>query len=81
MRERRGRDTFNPYIIVRPKAEAEVQAEPETHDRTGVGSGAQRRAHDRRGHYRMLRSGKRIWINDMKIHGGGTGGRDYLVKS
>lgn len=34
------------------------------------GTAIERRPHERRGHYRQLRTGKQVWVNSCKIHGG-----------
>jgi len=39
--------------------------------------GAPKRAHKRRGHWRNLRSGKRIWVTSCSINGGSPVSRDY----
>ncbi len=43
------------------------------------GEGGTRSPHDRRGHWRNYKSGKRTWVRDCKIHGGSDEGREYVV--
>ncbi|MCD9504795.1 hypothetical protein GLP37_21770 [Photobacterium phosphoreum] len=43
------------------------------------GQGVVKIAHNRRGHTRVYKSGKTIWIKPSKIHGGG-GGKSYIFK-
>lgn len=45
-----------------------------------TGDGSPRLPHNRRGHWRNLRSGKRVWVRDCAIHGGSDVGRNYVVK-
>lgn len=47
----------------------------------GGGTHASPRSHMRRGHYRTLKSGKRVWINSMFVKGNGEGfvHKDYKV--
>lgn len=44
-----------------------------------VGIGSERRPHERRGHYRNLQSGKKVWVNACKIHGGSETRPNYSV--
>lgn len=43
------------------------------------GTGAEKRPHERRGHYRNLQSGKKVWVNACKIHGGQDAPPKYSV--
>ena len=55
-----------------------------THRSNGDGTGthASPIPHDRRGHWRTYKaSGKRVWVNDAKIHGGAETARNYAVMS
>lgn len=58
------------FITVRPTRFA-------PHSR--VGNGASRAPHNRRGHWRHYRSGKKVWIADCAIHGGSKAARDYAI--
>lgn len=49
-----------------------------TRSRT-VGTGSEKRPHERRGHYRSLQSGKQVWVNACKIHGGSDAPPKYSV--
>jgi len=42
-------------------------------------NGSSRSPHNRRGHWRHYRSGKKVWIADCAIHGGSKGVRNYVV--
>ncbi|MFM5968699.1 MAG: hypothetical protein ACKOQ8_06655 [Micrococcales bacterium] len=42
-------------------------------------NGSSRSPHNRRGHWRHYRNGKRVWIADCAIHGGSKGVRNYVV--
>lgn len=45
----------------------------------GRGIGSEKRPHERRGHYRNLQSGKQVWVNACKIHGGSGAPPRYSV--
>lgn len=46
------------------------------------GHHASPRPHDRRGHYRTYKSGRRVWVRNTKVgKGGGFVFKDYLVKT
>ena len=42
-------------------------------------NGSSRSPHNRRGHWRHYRTGKKVWIADCAIHGGSKGVRNYVV--
>lgn len=71
-RTKAGIKRLAPFIVVgaqRPEPAQENQG----------GGGWQQPPHKRRGHWRNLKSGKQIWINDYSVHGGGDTGRFYRV--
>lgn len=77
----RGRAKSNSYLAPIPKfitVKSTVRSDDQR--KRGEGDGSTRIPHDRRGHYRNLSNGKRIWINAMAIHGGSKVPRDYIVK-
>ena len=46
----------------------------------GLGEiGSPKSAHDRRGHWRTYKSGKRVWVRESAIHGGANSARSYAV--
>lgn len=45
------------------------------------GNGASKTPHNRRGHWRHYRSGKKVWIADCAIHGGSKAARDYAIRN
>lgn len=45
-----------------------------------TGTGSSRSPHERIGHWRNYRSGKRVWVRDCKIHGGSYVPRNYRVE-
>lgn len=61
------------FITIENKPAAD-RGEPSGH------SGVAKLPHNRRGHWRNLRSGKRVWVRDCAIHGGSDVGRNYVVK-
>lgn len=58
------------FITVRPKRSSR---------HVSGHNGSSRSPHNRRGHWRHYRSGKRVWIADCAIHGGSKGVRNYVV--
>ena len=74
--ERRQRvklDPIMPAIVVRI-----IPRDPEAIGHS-MGGGWTNQPHDRRGHWRNYRSGKKVWIRDQHIHGGSRRPRDYRV--
>jgi hypothetical protein len=62
-----------------------VQIKPPVIEQPAIGSGgthASPRLHDRRGHYRNLKSGKRVWVRDCKVGDASRGVifKDYEVR-
>jgi hypothetical protein len=74
--ERRNRvklDSIRPPIIVRTNRYRTEKSGG------GSGCGSSKRPHNRRGHWRMYKSGMKVWVRDHAIRGGSQKPRDYRV--
>lgn len=67
-----GREIVDTVIRVNRQAYEDWRA------RSAPGTGSPRSPHNRRAHFRLLRSGERVLVRAAKIHGGGPA-KDYVV--
>jgi hypothetical protein len=51
-----------------------------TDDVEPVGVASTKSPHDRRGHWRILKSGRMVWVSESKIHGGSATPPEYIGK-
>lgn len=72
-RERVNLDAILPAVVVRMISR---QAEGSDSSRSYGGT---KQPHDRRGHWRNYKSGKKVWIRNQRIHGGSEKPRQYRV--
>lgn len=73
-KSKQGLSVIPPFITIKPRRVAE---EVEVVEPTGI----IRSPHSRRGHYRNLKSGKRVWVRDCRINGGAGQPRHYVVRT
>ncbi|UZK69579.1 hypothetical protein OKW76_00370 [Sphingomonas sp. S1-29] len=70
------RAKFNSAVPLRLVVASEQKARAHA---SGLGGGGSVSAHNRRGHWRTLANGRRVWVRDAAIHGGVDEARQYDV--
>jgi hypothetical protein len=74
-RERVSLDPVTKPIVVRM-----VDREAVLNGKRVVSTLTQKSPHDRRGHWRKFRDGRKVWVRSCKIHGGRNDPATYVVK-